>query len=67
MCVVLLIIVIYVWLLVEYSLVVILHYCRCDYGMHGIMVVLFHLVILYAQLEHVPSQGSNLHHIHPLL
>ena len=66
MCVVLLNIVIYIWLLVEYSLVVILHYCLCDYGMHGIMAVLFHLVILYAQLEHVPSQDSNLHHIHPL-
>jgi hypothetical protein len=36
------------------------------YGMHGNMAVLFHLVILYAQLEHVPSQDINLHHTHPL-
>ena len=66
MCVVLFIIVIYVLLLVGYSLVVILHYCLCDYGMHGIMAVLFHLVILYAQLEHVSSQDNDLHHTHPL-
>ena len=64
MCVVLLIIVIYVWLLVEYSLVVILHYCLCDFGMHGIMAVLFLSVILYAQLEHASSRDNNLHHTH---
>jgi hypothetical protein len=62
MCVVLSIYVVYVWLQVGYSLVVILHYYLCDYGMHGIMAVLFHLVILHDHLEHVPSQDSNLHH-----
>ena len=64
MCVILSIYVTYVCLQVGYSLVVILHYCLCDYGMHGIMVVLFHLVILYAQLEHLPSQDSNIHLTH---
>ena len=64
MCVIISIYVIYVCLQVGYSLVVMLHYC--PYGMHGNMAVLFHLVILYAQLEHVPSQDSNLHHTHPI-
>jgi hypothetical protein len=66
MCVIISIYVIYVCLQVGYSLVVMLHYLSLCYGMHGSMAVLSHLVILYAQLEHVPSQDSNLHHTHPI-
>jgi hypothetical protein len=64
MCVVLSIYVVYIWLQVGYSLVVLFHLCSYVWGMHGIMAVLPSLVYLSAQHDHVLFQDRGLHHTH---
>jgi hypothetical protein len=67
MCVVLYIYVVYVWLQMGYSLVVLFHLCSYVGGMHGVMAVLPSLVYLNAQRGHVLFQDRGLYHTHHLV